>query len=52
MRAPNSSPARNDRPVLLVPLKDDNPTRRFAALTAAFVALNAAVFAILTFAEP
>jgi membrane associated rhomboid family serine protease len=31
--------------VLLVPLKDDNPTRRFAALTAGFVTVNLAVFA-------
>ena len=30
--------------MLLVPLHDDNPTRRFAALTAASVAINAAVF--------
>ncbi len=30
--------------MLLVPLHDDNPTRRFAALTAAIVAMNAAVF--------
>jgi membrane associated rhomboid family serine protease len=30
--------------LLLVPLHDDNPTRRFAALTAASVAINAAVF--------
>jgi membrane associated rhomboid family serine protease len=31
--------------VLLVPLKDDNPTRRFAVLTVAFVAANLAVYA-------
>ena len=30
--------------MLLVPLHDDNPTRRFALLTAAIVAANAAVF--------
>ena len=30
--------------MLLVPLHDDNPTRRFALLTAASVAINAAVF--------
>lgn len=31
--------------MLLVPLKDDNPTRRFAILTAVLVAANLAVFA-------
>lgn len=30
--------------MILVPLKDDNPTRSFAVLTAIFVAINAAVF--------
>jgi membrane associated rhomboid family serine protease len=30
--------------LLLVPLHDDNPTRRFALLTAGLVAINAAVF--------